>query len=94
MEAKVLSPVEQNIVAGKQDDFLSALLADRQMKAGDVRVSDRLKTDLKQNFLAKPSSQQVIAALHQGDSLRDAAAIASVSMDVVRRVLAVMQKEK
>ncbi len=56
MEAKVLSPVEQDILAGKQEEFLSALLADGQMKAGDVRVSDCLEADLKQAFLSKPSS--------------------------------------
>lgn len=92
MEAKVLSPVKQDILAGKQDEFLAALLADEQMVAGDVRVSDRLEADLKQNFLAKPSSQQVIEALHQGASLRDAAAMASMSVDTARKVIAVMQK--
>lgn len=90
MEAKMLSPVEQDILAGKQDEFLAALLADGQMKAGDVRVSDRMEA-LKQAFLSKPSSQQVITALHQGCSLRDAAAIALVSVDTARKVLAVMQ---
>lgn len=92
MQAKILSPVEQEILTGKQDDFLAALLADEQIQSGDGRVSDRLKAQLKLNFLAKPSSQQAIAALHQGASLRDAAAIAAVSMDVARKVLAVMQK--
>lgn len=101
MEAKVLSPVEQNILVGKQDNFLAALLADEQMAAGNLRVSDRLESQLQQNFLAKPSSQQVITALHQGYSLRDAAAmatpaalsgIASVSVDVARKVIAVMQQ--
>ena len=91
MEAKILSPVEQDILAEKQDEFLAAMLADEQMKAGDVRVSDRIEADLKQNFLSKPLSQTVIAALHQGCSLRDAAAIALVSVDTARKVLAVMQ---
>ena len=40
MEVKALSPVEQDILAEKQDEFLAALLADGQMKAGDIRVSD------------------------------------------------------
>ncbi len=89
MQAKVLSPVEQDIVDGKQDDRLAVVLADEQIQAGNLRVSDQLQVQLKQNFLAKPSSQQVIAALHQGASLRDAAAKASVSVDVARKILAV-----
>jgi len=91
MQAKVLSPVEQDIVDGKQDDRLAVVLADEQIQAGDIQVSERLQVQLKQNFLAKPSSQQVITALHQGASLRDAAAIASVSVEVARKVIAVMQ---
>ena len=91
MEAKILSPVEQDILAGKQDEFLAALLADEQMKAGDVRVSDLMEADLKQSFLSKPSSQRVIAALHQGCSLREAAVMAFVSVNTARKVLAVMQ---
>ena len=100
MPAKILSPVEEEIIGGKQDDFLAALLADEQIVKGEVQVSDsasahaglRIKINLQQNFLAKPSSQKVITALHQGASLRDAAAVASVSVEVARKVLAVMQK--
>ncbi|PSB29593.1 competence protein CoiA family protein [Chlorogloea sp. CCALA 695] len=92
MPARVLSPAEQDILAGKQDDFLVALLADEQTKADNRRVSDRIEANLRQRFLAQPSSQKVIAALHQGDLLRDAAAKASVSVEVARKVLAVMQK--
>ena len=88
----MLSPVEQEIIDGKRDDFLAALLADGQIVEGEVQVSERLKIDLQQNFLAKPSSQKIIAALHQGDRLRDAAAMASVSVEVARKVVAVMQK--
>ncbi len=84
MEAKILSPVEQDILAGKQDEFLAALLADGQ-------VSDSIEADLKQSFLSKPSSQRVITALHQGCSLREAAVMALVSVEVARKVLAVMQ---
>lgn len=78
----MLSPTEQDILVGKQDNFLAALLADSQMAAGNLRVSDLTEADLKQNFLAQPTSQQVITALHQGCSLRDAAAMASVSVEV------------
>ena len=90
MQAKVLSPAEQEIIDGKTDKFLAAMLADKQIVEGEVQVNDRLKTDLQQNFLAKPSSQKVIAALHQGDRLSDAAAIASVSVEVARKVIAVV----
>ena len=101
MEAKVLAPVEQDILAGKQDNFLTAILADEQVVAGEVQISDsasahaglRIKIDLQQNFLTKPTSQKVITALHQSASLRDAAAEASVSVEVARKVLAVMQKQ-
>ena len=92
MPAKVLSPVEQEIIDGKRDDFLAALLADGQIVEGEVQVSDHIKIDLQQNFLAKPSSQKVITALHQGANLSAAAVIASVSVEVARKVLAVMQK--
>ncbi len=89
MQAKVLSPVEQGIVDGKPDEFLAELLADNQMA---MKVSDRLESNIRQRFLAQPSSQRVIAALHQSDHLRDAVAMASVSIEVARKVLAVMQK--
>ena len=89
MPDKVLSPVEQAIIDGKTDEFLAAMLTDKQVHG---QISDRTKIDLQQNFLAKPSSQKVIAALHQGDRLRDAAAVASVSVEVARKVIAVMQK--
>lgn len=92
MEAKALSPVEQDILAGKFDEFLATLLADEQMKAGNVRVSNSTETNLRQRFLALSSSQKVIAVLHQGDRLRDAVAKASVSVEVARKVLAMMQK--
>jgi hypothetical protein len=92
LQAKVLSKVEQDIVDGKQDKFLAKLLANEQMKVGDVQVSNKLEANLRQRFLAQPSSQRVIAALHQGDHLRDAAAKASVLIEVARKVLAVMQK--
>jgi hypothetical protein len=46
MEAKVLSPVEQENIDGTQDDFLTALLADKQ----NIRVSDCMETELKQYF--------------------------------------------
>ncbi len=90
MEAKTLSQLEQDIVQGKQDEFFAALLTDGQIAEGNLRVSDRIETELKQNFLSRPLSQQVIAALHQGCSLRDAAVMASVSVEVARKVLAVM----
>ena len=89
MPAKVLSPVEQAIIDGKTDEFLAAMLTDKQVHG---QISDHIKIDLQQNCLAKSSSQKIIAALHQGDRLRDAAAKASVSVEVARKVLAVMQK--
>jgi len=89
MPDKVLSPVEQEIIDGKTDEFLAAMLTDKQVHG---QISDRTKIDWQQNFLAKPSSQKVIAALHQGDRLRDAAAKASVSIEVARKILAVLQK--
>ncbi|KJH69621.1 GIY-YIG nuclease family protein [Aliterella atlantica] len=92
MQAKVLSPVEQEIMDGKQDEFLALVLADEQIATGNKQVSDRLQVELQHNFLTKPSSQQVITALHQGASLRDAALTASVPVEVARKVLAAMQR--
>ncbi len=91
MQAKVRSSVDQDIMNGKQDSFLAALLADEQIKVGEVRISNSLESNLRQRFLAQPSSQKIIAALHQGDRLSDAAAIASVSIEVARKVVAVTQ---
>ncbi len=85
MPAKVLTLVEQEIIDGNQDEFIAAILAEGQM-------SLPIEAALQQYFLAKPSSQKIIAALHQGASLRDAAAKASVSVEVARKVLAVMQR--
>jgi hypothetical protein len=92
MQAKGLSPAEQDILAAKPDEFLALLLADEQIEAGDVRVSNNLEANLRQRFLAQPSSQKIISVLPQGDRLRDAAAKALVSVDVARKVLAVMQR--
>ena len=90
LQAKILSKVEEDIVDGRLDEFLATLLVDEQMKTGDVRVSNKLEVNLRQRFLAQPSSQRIIAALHQGDHLRDAAAKASVSVEVARKVIAVV----
>ncbi len=92
LQAKILSKVEEDIVDGRLDEFLATLLVDEQMKTGDVRVSNKLEANLRQRFLAQPSSQRIIAALNQGDRLRDGAALASVSVEVARKVLAVMRK--
>jgi hypothetical protein len=92
MEAKVQSQAEQDIVDEKLDKFIAMLLADELTKVSDVQVSNSLEANLRQRFLAQPSSQKLIAALHQGDRLGDAAAKASVSVEVARKVLAVMQK--
>ncbi|MUL39450.1 hypothetical protein BWI75_25060 [Gloeocapsopsis sp. AAB1 = 1H9] len=89
MEAKVLSPVEQENIDGTQDDFLTALLADKQ----NIRVSNSMETELKQYFLSRPSSQAALEALHQGHFLRHAAQIASIPVDTARKVLAMLQKE-
>ncbi len=56
MPAKVLSPGDQEIIDGKTDKFLATLLADQQIAGGDVRISNRLESELKQSFLSKPSS--------------------------------------
>lgn len=45
MQAKVLSPAEQDINNGKQDEFLAALLAHEQILEGEVQVSDHIKID-------------------------------------------------
>ncbi len=50
-----------------------------------------MAAELKQTFLYKPTLQRVIAALHQGYSLREAAVMASVSVEVARKILAVNQ---
>ena len=76
------SPAGEDIVDEKLDEFLAILLADEQMKAGAIQISNRPEANLEQRFLAQPSSQRVIAALHQGDHLRDAAAVASVSLEM------------
>ncbi len=49
--------------------------------------------ELDRVFLSSPASQLVIEALHQGCSLRQAAEVASVSISIARKVLAVLQKQ-
>lgn len=56
MQDKVLSPVEQSTVASQQDEFLTAILANRQIAEGHGQIRDCLQSQLKQNFLVKPSS--------------------------------------
>lgn len=48
LQAKVLSKLEQDIVDGKLDEFLAKLLANDQMKAGNVQVSNELEANLRQ----------------------------------------------
>ena len=60
----------------------------------NVKVKYLNEAELAQAFLSSPSSVRVIEALYQGSSFREAAEIASVSVDAARKVLAVLQTQK
>lgn len=65
----------------------------QQALEADTSVSYSTDAHLAQVFLSSPSSQGVIEALYQGYSLNQAAAIAFVSIETARKVLAVLQKQ-
>jgi len=98
MQPKLLSPVEQDIVEGKSSPIEQALHTETKPKERSRRGKPLLAAshycELDQLFLSSPASQLVIEALHQGCSLRQAALVASVSVNTARKVLAVLQKQQ
>lgn len=108
MQSKVLSPVEQDIVAGKPSPIEQAFytqtesiegtpLTQQQMQRSlndDANISRSTGLKLDQVFLSKPSSMRVVEALYQGYSLNQAALLASVPVNTARKVLAVLQKQQ
>ena len=58
-----------------------------------VHVGRPTGAESEEAFLAKPSSQLALAALSQGLSLRQAAKVAGVAVNTVRKVKELMQQK-
>ncbi|WP_392530167.1 GIY-YIG nuclease family protein [Nostoc sp. C117] len=106
MQAKGLSKIEVDILEGNPS-WIEQLIAEQEkasrrsdaIKTGMERaknwgqhVGRPSVSESPQEFLAKPSSQKVIAALNEGLSLRKAAEKADVAINTVRKVKASLNK--
>jgi hypothetical protein len=104
MQAKGLSPIEVDILEGKPSQ-IEQLIAENEraerrsqaIKTGMERAKNWGQHvgrpsigESAEEFLAKPSSQRVIAALNEGLSLRKAAEKADVAVNTVRKVKALL----
>lgn len=104
MKPKILSLIEADILARKPSGVEQLIKEQEQthkrsqaIKTGMERAKNWGQqvgrppvTESTEEFLAKPSSQRVIAALEQGLSLRKAAEQAGVAINTVRKVKALM----
>ena len=102
MEPKVLSQVEQRIVENEVSPIEQVLCSQSrhqerslytQIQADNQYIDHLTQATLVRIFLSRPDSEQIIKALHQGSSVQQAAQTASVSVDVARKVLAVLQQQ-
>lgn len=106
MQAKGLSKIEVDILAGKSSWIEQlivknerAFMRSQAIKTGMSRaknwgqhVGRPAVSESAEEFLAKPSSQKVIAALNEGLSLRKAAEKADVAVNTVCKVKALIDK--
>lgn len=106
MKIKDLSPKEREILEGKPSTVEQAIEADikAQRRSHSIRVGMQRAAqwgahvgrpageETNEAFLAKPSSMRIIEALEQKLSLRQAAEYASVSVNTVRKVKAVLEE--
>lgn len=104
MQTKALSKIEVDILEGNPS-WIEQLIAEQEkasrrsnaIKTGMERaknwgqhVGRPSVSESPEEFLAKPSSQKVIAALNEGLSLRKAAEKADVAINTVRKVKALL----
>ncbi|MBD2458389.1 GIY-YIG nuclease family protein [Nostoc sp. FACHB-87] len=104
MQYRALSDIERDILDGKPSQ-IEQLIAENEraerrsqaIKTGMERakkwgqhVGRPAVSESAEEFLAKPSSQKVIAALNEGLSLRKAAEKADVAVNTVRKVKALL----
>ena len=96
------SPIEQAIEADIQahQADIQAQKTSQSIRVGMQRavqwgahVGRPAGGETNEDFLAKPSSARVVGALEQGLSLRQAAEYARVSVNTVRKVKAVLEKQ-
>lgn len=107
MKPKVLSSIEEDIL-NKKPNKVERLIAEQErqkqrseaIKTGmqaaknwGQQVGRPPTPESVEEFLAKPSSQKIIAALNEGLSLRKAAEQAGVSVNTVRKVKALIEKD-
>lgn len=106
MKKKVLSEVESDIKAGKPSVVEELLEEQLREERRSIAISTGMKraahwgtrigrpvgSEKTSEFLAKPSSQNIVAALNEGLSLRKAAEKAGASVNTVRKVKALLNK--
>jgi hypothetical protein len=106
MQPKQLTAVEQEVLAGKPSPIEELIAAERQAQQRAAAIRQGMQAAAAQGvhvgrpagsaapdaFLAKPTSQRVIAALDQGLSVRKAAQAANVAINTVRKVAAARQQ--
>lgn len=106
MKPKVLTQVEIDILEGKPDRLEVGITEDQRAIARRSAIQVGMQraaqwgthigrpqgTQTDEAFLLKPKSQRVAEALKEGLSLRQAAIQASVSVNTVRKVKALLEK--
>ena len=106
MKKKVLSEVESEILAGKPSVVEELLEEQLREERRSIAISTGMKraaywgthigrpvgSETEKEFLVKPSSQNIVAALNEGLSLRKAAQKAGASVNTVRKVKALLDK--
>lgn len=98
LEADILagkpSPVEESIEEQKREERRSQAIKTGMQRAAKwgTHIGRPARSETDEEFLAKPSSQRVIAALEEGLSLRKAADKAGVAVNTVRKVKALLEK--
>ncbi len=102
MEPKVLSQAEQEIFEDKASPIEQVVCSQlthqeqslpTQPQEAEQHIDRLAQAALIRFFLSRPSSRLVIEALHGGSSVQQAAQIASMPLDVTRKVLAVLQQQ-
>ncbi|MEM1395416.1 MAG: GIY-YIG nuclease family protein [Cyanobacteria bacterium P01_H01_bin.150] len=106
MKKKVLSEDESDILAGKPSVVEELLSEQLREERRSIAISTGMKraahwgthigrpvgSETEKEFLAKPSSQNIVAALNEGLSLRKAAQKAGASVNTVRKVKALLDE--
>lgn len=107
MKPKVLSSVEVDILEGSKRQIEQTIEAEQKARMRSLAIKKGMSraalwgtsigrptgAEPESAFLAKPSSQRVIAALNKGLSLRKVAESADVAINTVRKVKAMLEQK-